>query len=70
MAAVDVSNRVSGVAAAVDGAVVREVFADEVSGVFVLNEAFASEEALVECEMQWAQPVFDRQSARPWASSD
>ncbi|MEN8042071.1 MAG: hypothetical protein ABFR95_11270 [Actinomycetota bacterium] len=49
-AAVDVLGRVCDIAAAVSGAVVWEAFADEASGVFVLNETFASEEALVEYE--------------------
>ena len=49
-AAVDIMNRVSNVAAAVEGAVVWEAFADEDSGFFVLNEAFASEEAFAEYE--------------------
>ena len=47
-AAVDVLNRVSKVAAAVDGVVGWETFADEDAGFFVLNENFASEEAFLE----------------------
>ena len=47
-AAVDVLNRVSIVAAAVDGVEVWEVFADKNTGFFVLNETFTSEKAVLE----------------------
>ena len=46
--AIDVLKQVSIVAEAVDGAEVWEVFADEDTGFFVLNETFASEEAVLE----------------------
>lgn len=49
-AAVDFFNRVSSVAAAIDGAVVWEAFADQDTGLFVVNETFTSEEAFVEYE--------------------
>lgn len=49
-AAVDMFNRISDVAAAVDGAVVWEAFADRETGFFVVNETFASEEAFIEYE--------------------
>lgn len=49
-AAVDVLNRVSNVAAQVDGAVVWEAFVDEATGLVVLNEGFTSEKALMEYE--------------------
>jgi len=49
-AAVNVFRSVCNVAAAVDGAVVWETFADKETGLFVLNETFTSEEALVEYE--------------------
>ena len=49
-AAVDVFNQVPKVAAAIDGAVVWEAFADHDTGPFVLNKTFASEEALVAYE--------------------
>jgi len=48
--AIDVLRRVSGVAAAVDGAVVWEAFADQDSGLFVVNETFTSEAAFIEYE--------------------
>lgn len=49
-AAVAVLNRVSNVAAAIGGAVVWEAFANEDTGLVVLNETFASEEAFMEYE--------------------
>lgn len=48
--AVDVFNRVSNVAAAVDGAAIWEAFADQDTGLFVVNETFTSEEAFIEYE--------------------
>ena len=48
--AVDFFNRVSSVAAAIDGAVVWEGFADQDTGLFVVNETFTSGEAFVEYE--------------------
>lgn len=48
--AIDLFKRVSNVAAAIDGAVVWEAFADQDTGLFVVNETFTSEEAFVEYE--------------------
>ena len=68
--AIDVLKQVSIVAEAVDGAEVWEVFADEDTGFFVLNETFASEEACSGIEgCNNLQKVFRRRSPRPWCSN-
>ncbi len=48
--AVALFDRVSSVAAAVDGAAVWEAFADRETGLFVVNETFTSEEAFLQYE--------------------